>query len=37
VNAVFGDGHVQFVRNSVNVAVWQAAGTRAGGEVPGDL
>jgi hypothetical protein len=27
------DGHVQFVKNSVNVVTWQAVGSRNGGEV----
>jgi prepilin-type N-terminal cleavage/methylation domain-containing protein/prepilin-type processing-associated H-X9-DG protein len=33
VNVVFCDGHVQFVKNTVNVGTWQALSTRAGGEV----
>jgi prepilin-type processing-associated H-X9-DG protein len=33
VNAAFADGSVRFVRNSVDVTAWQAAGTKAGGEV----
>ena len=32
VNVVLGDGSVSFVRDSVDFAVWQAIGTRAGGE-----
>ena len=37
VNALFCDGHVQFIKNSVNVITWQAIGTRNGGEaVSGD-
>ena len=36
VNALSGDGAVRFVRDGVEPAVWQAAGTRAGGEVPGE-
>jgi len=33
VNTLFCDGHVQFVKNSVNQANWWALSTRAGGEV----
>ncbi len=33
VNSLFADGHVQFVKNSVNVLTWQALGSRNGGEV----
>jgi prepilin-type N-terminal cleavage/methylation domain-containing protein/prepilin-type processing-associated H-X9-DG protein len=33
VNSLFCDGHVQFVKNSVDVATWQALGSRDGGEV----
>jgi prepilin-type N-terminal cleavage/methylation domain-containing protein/prepilin-type processing-associated H-X9-DG protein len=33
VNVLFGDGSVKFVKDSVNLATWQALGTRAGGEV----
>ena len=36
VTALFGDGSVRFVRNSINAFTWTAMGTRAGGEVPGD-
>jgi prepilin-type processing-associated H-X9-DG protein/prepilin-type N-terminal cleavage/methylation domain-containing protein len=32
-NSLFCDGHVQFVKDSVNVAAWQALGSRNGGEV----
>ena len=32
-NSLFCDGHVQFLKNSVSVAVWQALGSRNGGEV----
>jgi prepilin-type N-terminal cleavage/methylation domain-containing protein/prepilin-type processing-associated H-X9-DG protein len=33
VNVCMGDGSVRFVRDSVNFAVWQAAGTIGNGEV----
>ena len=33
VNALMCDGHVQFIKNSVSVPVWQALGSRNGGEV----
>ena len=33
VNALFSDGHVQFVKNSTDVLTWQALGSRDGGEV----
>src|SRR5271166_1932287 len=33
VNSLLADGHVQFIKNSINLAVWQALGTVAGGEV----
>jgi prepilin-type processing-associated H-X9-DG protein len=33
VNALMCDGHVQFVKNSVNVLTWQSVGSRNGGEV----
>lgn len=32
-NFVFADGHVEFLRGSVDVTVFRALGTRAGGEV----
>jgi prepilin-type N-terminal cleavage/methylation domain-containing protein/prepilin-type processing-associated H-X9-DG protein len=32
VNTLFCDGHVQFIKDSVNIATWQALGTRGGGE-----
>ncbi|KAB8314774.1 DUF1559 domain-containing protein [Tolypothrix campylonemoides VB511288] len=38
VNVLLMDGSVRSVRNSVQVPVWRALGTRAGGEViPGDF
>ena len=33
VNLLLGDGSVRFLKNSVDVTVWRALGTRAGGEV----
>jgi prepilin-type N-terminal cleavage/methylation domain-containing protein len=36
VNAVFGDGSVHFVTNSVGLDTWRALGSRANGEIPGD-
>ncbi len=33
VNALFGDGSVKFVKDSINAVTWQALATRAGGEV----
>jgi prepilin-type N-terminal cleavage/methylation domain-containing protein/prepilin-type processing-associated H-X9-DG protein len=36
VNASLADGSVRFVSDSVNLAVWRALATRAGGEVVGD-
>jgi prepilin-type N-terminal cleavage/methylation domain-containing protein/prepilin-type processing-associated H-X9-DG protein len=33
VNSLLADGHVQFIKNSINLGVWQALGTVAGGEV----
>jgi len=35
VYSLFADGHVQFIKNSINVTVWQSVGTRNGGEVVG--
>jgi len=38
VNVVFVDGHVTFVNDTIDLAVWQALGTIDGGEtVPADL
>ena len=36
VNALFGDGSVRFIRNSITPATWVGLGTRNGGEVLGD-
>ena len=36
VNLLFDDGHVAFERNSLDLAVWRAIATRAGGEVIAD-
>ena len=36
VNALFADGHVSFIKDSIQIASWQALSTRAGGEVVGD-
>ncbi len=33
VNSLMSDGHVQFVKDTVNVLVWQGLGSRNGGEV----
>jgi len=33
VNALFMDGSVKFVTNSIDQATWRALGTRNGGEV----
>ncbi len=33
VNALFCDGHVSFIKNTVSVGTWRALGTRNGGEV----
>jgi hypothetical protein len=36
VNALLGDGSVRFVRNGVDLAVWQAAASIDAGEVLSD-
>jgi prepilin-type processing-associated H-X9-DG protein/prepilin-type N-terminal cleavage/methylation domain-containing protein len=35
VNVLFGDGHVEFITDDVDIMVWRAIATVAGGEVPG--
>jgi prepilin-type processing-associated H-X9-DG protein len=37
VNAALADGSVRFFAETINVTVWRALGTRAGGEVIGDF
>ena len=36
VNAVFGDGHVDFTADSIDARAWSGLGTQAGGEVVND-
>jgi prepilin-type N-terminal cleavage/methylation domain-containing protein/prepilin-type processing-associated H-X9-DG protein len=33
VNVLLGDGHVQFVKDTVSLPIWRALATRSGGEV----
>ena len=33
ISALYCDGHVVFAKDSVNLGIWQAISTRAGGEV----
>jgi Protein of unknown function (DUF1559) len=33
VNSFMADGDVQFIKNTINVATWQALGSRNGGEI----
>ena len=35
INVAMADGHVQFIKNSVNLQAWWSLGTRNGGEVMG--
>ena len=37
VNVLFGDGHVAFFSDSVDLVVWQAIATVDGGEIVGAL
>jgi prepilin-type N-terminal cleavage/methylation domain-containing protein len=37
VNALLGDGSTRFIRDAVDATVYRNYGSRAGGEVPGDL
>ncbi len=37
VNVAFADGHVQFVSDNIAMEVWDAIGTRNGGEAVGDF
>lgn len=37
VNAAFGDGSARFISESIDLRVWRALGTRAGGEVEADF
>jgi prepilin-type N-terminal cleavage/methylation domain-containing protein/prepilin-type processing-associated H-X9-DG protein len=37
VHALFCDGHIQFINNSINLATWQALGSRNGREVIGEF
>ncbi|QDV37961.1 DUF1559 family PulG-like putative transporter [Tautonia plasticadhaerens] len=35
INLLLADGHVSFIKDSINLSVWRAKGTRDGGEVMG--
>ncbi len=37
VHALFVDGHVKFISNSINLGTWQALGSRNGNEVVGEF
>lgn len=37
VHSLFTDGHVQFFSNSIDLLLWQGLGSRAGGEILGEL
>lgn len=36
VNVLFADGHVQFLKNSTDLPLWRALGSRDGGEIVGN-
>lgn len=37
VNVLFADGHIHWIKNTINISVWRALGTRNGGElIPSD-
>jgi hypothetical protein len=33
VNVLFGDGHVQFIKETLSLPIWRGLATRSGGEV----
>ena len=37
VHSLFGDGHVQFVSNSIDLSIWHGLGSRSGREVLGEF
>lgn len=37
VNVAFGDGSTRFISDSIDLSVWRALGSRAGGEVVGSI
>lgn len=37
VNMGFSDGHIQFIRESIDPEVWSAIGSKAGGEIVGEI
>jgi len=36
VNTLLGDGSVRMIQNTIRTSIWEALGTRSGGEVVGD-
>ena len=36
VHSLFGDGHVQFMTNAIDISIWRGLGSRANGEVLGE-